>query len=218
MSIAKRLGGFYDANVGKNSDNPTPDAYIFSKLLFTNAVGCVDIVCRVNQYNTLAIFQTVCYCSFYSSVNHINSKMKITVKRIFKGKSYTIGKLYIDGQYVCDTIEDVVRKLPAKCPDTPKGAMCGCKEKVFAETAIPADSYKVTMEYSPRFKKTLPYLHNVPHFLGVLIHSGNLAEHSSGCIIVGLNKVKGQVVESRATMDKLMGRIKDVKDLTIEII
>lgn len=143
--------------------------------------------------------------------------MKITVKRIFKGESYTIGKFYIDGDYFCDTIEDSVRNLPAKCPDTPKGAMCKCKEKVYSETAIPAGSYKVTMEYSPRFKKTLPYLHNVPHFLGVLIHSGNFAKDSSGCIIVGLNKVKGQVLESRVTMDKLMARIRDAKDITLEI-
>lgn len=143
--------------------------------------------------------------------------MKIKVDRIFKGATYTIGKLYLDGQYFCDTIEDTVRNLPAKCSDTPKGIGCKCKDKVYAETAIPAGTYKVTMEYSPRFKKTLPYLHNVPHFLGILIHTGNDQSHSSGCLIVGRNTVKGKVLESKATMDKLMERIKDEKNIILEI-
>lgn len=143
--------------------------------------------------------------------------MKITVNRIFKGTTYTIGKLYIDGQYFCDTIEDTVRNLPMACPNTPKGQACKCKEKFYAETAIPAGTYKVTMEYSPRFKRTLPCLHNVSHFLGILIHSGNDQTHSAGCLIVGRNTVKGKVLESRATLDKLIERIKDEKNLSLEI-
>lgn len=143
--------------------------------------------------------------------------MKITVNRIFKGPAYTIGKLYIDGQYFSDTIEDTVRDLPATCPDTPKGIGCKCKEKRYGETAIPAGCYKVTMEYSPRFKKKLPCLHNVPHFLGILIHSGNTDADSSGCLIVGKNKVKGMVLESKATLDALLKRIEGQQAITIEI-
>lgn len=143
--------------------------------------------------------------------------MRFYIKRIFKGSSYTIGKLYIDGEFFCDTIEDVVRNLPAVCPNTPHGRDCMCKEKVYARTAIPAGTYKVTMEYSPRFKRRLPYLHDVPHFLGILIHSGNTDADSAGCIIVGRNTVKGKVLESRATLDKLISRIEDEKDITIEI-
>lgn len=143
--------------------------------------------------------------------------MEITVKRTFKGTSYTIGKLYIDGQYFSDTIEDAVRNLPAACPDTPKGRSCKCKEKVYARTAIPAGTYKVTMEYSPRFKRELPYLHDVPHFIGILIHSGNTDADSAGCIIVGRNTVKGKVLESRATLDKLIARIEEEKDITLNI-
>lgn len=143
--------------------------------------------------------------------------MKITIKRIFKGSSYTIGKLYIDGQYFSDTIEDAVRSLPSVCPNTPRGVPCACKAKVDARTAIPAGTYKVTMEYSPRFKRKLPYLHDVPHFLGILIHSGNTEADSGGCIIVGRNTVKGKILESRATLDKLLSRIKDEKEITIEI-
>jgi hypothetical protein len=144
--------------------------------------------------------------------------MKLLVKRIFKGDSYTIGKLYIDGVYFCDTIEDTVRDLPATCPNTPRSVVCTCNEKVYAQTAIPAGAYKVTMEYSPRFKRTLPYLHNVPHFIGILIHSGNDQSHSSGCLLVGRNKVKGKVLESKATLDALLEKISGQKNLTIEIV
>lgn len=143
--------------------------------------------------------------------------MEITVKRTFKGASYTIGKLYIDGQYFSDTIEDAVRNLPAVCPDTPNGRGCRCKEKVYARTAIPAGTYKVTMEHSPRFKRTLPYLHDVPHFLGILIHSGNTDADSAGCIIVGRNTVKGKVLESRATLDRLIAKIEGEKNITFNI-
>ncbi len=144
--------------------------------------------------------------------------MKITVNRIFKGSTYTIGKLYIDGVYTCDTIEDVVRDLPATCPNTPRGIACACKEKVYAETAIPAGTYKVTMEYSPRFKRKLPYLHDVPHFLGILIHNGTDQGHSAGCIIVGKNKIRGKVLESRATLNALLARIEKEKAITITIL
>ena len=144
--------------------------------------------------------------------------MKLTLNRIFKGTTYTIGKLYIDGEYFCDTIEDTVRDLPAACTNTPKWLPCKCKEKIHSETAIPAGNYKVTMEHSPRFKRTLPYLHNVPHFLGILIHNGNDQTHSSGCIIVGKNKAKGKVLESKVTLDALLKRIGDQTEISIEII
>lgn len=143
--------------------------------------------------------------------------MELTLKRTFKGVSYTIGKLYIDGHYFSDTLEDAVRSLPAVCPDTPNGRACTCKEKIYARTAIPAGTYKVTMEHSPRFKRALPYLHDVPHFLGILIHSGNTDADSAGCIIVGRNTVKGKVLESRATLDRLIKRLEGQNPITITI-
>ncbi len=111
--------------------------------------------------------------------------MKLTLNRKFKGQTYTIGDLSIDGKFFCNTIEDVVRELPATCPDTSCGRSCTCAEKVYAKTAIPAGTYKVTLQYSPRYKKKMPYLHDVPHFLGILVHSGNTEVDSAGCIIVG---------------------------------
>lgn len=143
--------------------------------------------------------------------------MNLTLNRIFRGPDYTIGKLYIDGQYFCDTLEDPVRTLPASCPDTSRGTPCTCPEKVYARTAIPARTYQITLQYSPRFKRPLPLLHDVPHFLGVLIHSGNTAGDSSGCILVGHNKVKGKVLESRAASDRLNALLGKVSEITISI-
>lgn len=144
--------------------------------------------------------------------------MKLTLKRKFIGPDYTIGDLLIDGTFFCNTVEDVVRQLPATCPNTTKGRNCSCKEKVYAETAIPLGTYRVTIEYSPRFKRRLPYLHDVPHFIGILIHSGNTAKDSAGCIIVGFNTVKGKVTNSRATSDKLNAILAKEKDITIQIV
>lgn len=143
--------------------------------------------------------------------------MKLLLKRKFKG-TYTIGDFYIDGVLFCNTIEDETRTLPPLCSDTMQGIGCRCKEKKYAQTAIPCGTYKVTMTYSPRFKRLLPYLHNVPHFLGILIHSGTTEGDSAGCIIVGKNSVKGKVTESRVTLDKLIAILSKEKDVTIEIV
>lgn len=113
--------------------------------------------------------------------------MKMTLKRIFKGNQYTIGKLYIGGEYFCDTLEDAVRP-----------------EKIKNETAIPAGTYDVILNMSNRFKKILPLLLKVPNYEGVRIHSGNTKEDTSGCILVGENKVKGQVINSKQKMNELM--------------
>ena len=143
--------------------------------------------------------------------------MNLTLNRIFRGPDYTIGKLYIDGHYFCDTLEDPVRTLPASCPNTSEGILCACPETVYARTAIPAGTYKVTMQFSPRFKRVLPLLHDVPHFLGVLIHSGNDPGDTAGCILVGHNKVKGKVLESRAVSDKLNALLEKENEMTITI-
>lgn len=144
--------------------------------------------------------------------------MKLTLKRKFLGDKYTIGDLFIDDKIFCNTIEDTVRELPVTCPYTFKGQSCKCKGKIYAETAIPAGIYAVTMEYSPRFKRKLPLLHNVPHFIGILIHPGVDQTSSAGCLIVGNNTIMGKVTESRATSDKLNIILSKEKHITIEII
>ena len=67
-------------------------------------------------------------------------------------RSYTIGKLYMNDKLFCDTIEDRARLLPNLCQNTSSNRNCKCKEKVATETAIPAGTYRVTMEYSPKLR------------------------------------------------------------------
>lgn len=129
------------------------------------------------------------------------------LKRRFKS-SYTIGSLFIDDVYFCDTLEDQVRALPANCPNTPQGRGCDCKEKIFGETAIPEGRYNVILRHSPKFKRTLPAVENVPHFLGILFHAGTTEADSHGCILVGENKIKGRLINSRATEAKLIEILK----------
>lgn len=143
--------------------------------------------------------------------------MEIEIERLYRKATYTIGKLYIDGIYFCDTLEDRVRELPAECPDTSAGRPCRCAGKVYSSTAIPSGRYKVTMEYSPKFGRILPYLHNVPHFTGILIHSGNTEADSAGCILVGRNTVPGRVRDSRDTLRRLTELLMKEKNITISI-
>lgn len=133
--------------------------------------------------------------------------MKIRLERKFLG-DYTIGKLYINGVYFCDTLEDKVRNLSKEA-------------KINGETAIPYGTYQIIVNKSPKFKRELPRLLNVPHFDGILIHRGNYPTDSSGCILVGENKIKGSLINSTKYEIKLVEIIKQAllkKEVTIEIV
>lgn len=138
--------------------------------------------------------------------------MKLTLKRIALRPTYTIGKLYIDGKYFCDTCEDKVR-------DANKNGVFDEEKKVYGITAIPYGTYKVILSMSNRFKRVLPLLLDVPEFSGIRIHSGNSADDSLGCILVGENKQVGKVLNSRKTEQKLMKILKETdEDIEIEIV
>ena len=124
--------------------------------------------------------------------------MNITLNRIAKKSKYTRGKLYIDGEYFCDTIEDADRGLTQTMTDAQIKS-----KKVYGQTAIPTGTYRVIISYSNKFKRQMPLLLNVPGFLGIRIHSGNTEKDTEGCLIVGKNKVVGKVIESKDTYNKL---------------
>lgn len=117
--------------------------------------------------------------------------MELLLKRIAKKDTYTIGKLYINGDYFCDTLEDKDRGL--KQSDSLSYIQ---KIKVQEETAIPSGKYEIIVNYSPKFKRNLPRLLNVPGFSGILIHRGNTSKDTAGCILIGENKVVGKVINS----------------------
>ena len=129
--------------------------------------------------------------------------VEILVKREYKKKDYTIGKMYIDGEYFCETLEDTDRGL------TQIMTLSEIKEvKEYGCTAIPTGRYPIAYTYSPRFKKHLPLLLNVPAFEGVRIHSGNTHKDTDGCILLGENKAVGKVFNSRKTMDEFLRVLK----------
>ena len=154
--------------------------------------------------------------------------MKLTVIRKYKKETYTIGELRIDGTYFCSTLEDKDRGLKQSDPIPAILA-----KKVYGETAIPVGTYKVLMNvvshkysaiawYKSLCGGKLPRLDAVPAFNGVLIHPGNTALDCLGCILVGENKIKGKLINSRATFAKLYAKLKEASDkreaITIEIV
>ena len=135
--------------------------------------------------------------------------MEIEIKRIARKEGYTIGRMYINGTKVCDTLEDTDRGLKSEMSLNEIKA-----KKVKGATAIPAGVYDVTMMIrSPRFSTVsfykklcdgfLPRLVSVPGYEGVLIHCGNTAADTDGCILVGENKAVGKVVNSQAIFSRL---------------
>lgn len=135
--------------------------------------------------------------------------MEIKVKRIAKKATYTIGRLYVNGKYVSDTIEDKDRGLT---DDMPLELIK--TKKVYGETAIPTGTYKLDMNtVSPKFKDRswakpyggkVPRLLNVKGFDGILVHPLNKASESWGCVGVGKNTIVGMVTDSTNTFKKLM--------------
>lgn len=130
--------------------------------------------------------------------------MELKLTRIAKRDTYTIGKLYIDDKYFCDTIEDKDRGLNQSMPVNDIK-----KKKVYGETAIPTGTYKIIIDYSAKFKKNMIHILDVPGYSGIRIHTGNTANDSLGCIIVGQNKVVGKVINSKTTYDKLFPIIQE---------
>ena len=136
--------------------------------------------------------------------------MEITLRRIAKKEAYTIGRLYINGCPVCDTLEDTDRGLSAAMSER-----AILLKKIPSKTAIPTGEYLVTMNVSsPKFGSKafyrklcggrLPRLLDVPGYSGVLIHCGNTAADTDGCILVGENKEVGRVLKSQSVFTTLM--------------
>lgn len=130
--------------------------------------------------------------------------MKLQLQRLYFRPDYTIGKLYLNDKYLCDTLEDTYRDLSKE-------------QKVAGATAIPIGVYKVVLSYSNRFKEVLPELLNVPYFEAIRIHAGNFAKDTWGCILVGENKIKGGLINSRKALDNLIVKLQDLQDISITI-
>lgn len=127
--------------------------------------------------------------------------MKIVVKRLHFTDKSTISELSIDGTFECYVLEDVEREI-----------------KIQGKTAIPKGTYKIGFRYSPHFKKIVPWLLNVPNYLFILIHWGNTALDTEGCLLVGKTRSLDFVGESKKAFQSLFAKLQDAKDeITITI-
>lgn len=139
--------------------------------------------------------------------------MNLLLKREEFTNESTIGSLYINGKFFCYTLEDFDRDKNKDGDLNDAG-----ETKVFGLTAIPRGKYKVIIDYSPTFKKSLPKVLNVPGFEGIRIHNGNTAAHSNGCILLGSSKSKNFVGNSVNTLKSFMSIIAKEKSVEIEIV
>lgn len=122
------------------------------------------------------------------------------IRKEFTDKS-TIGEMFLDGEFFCYTLEDVIREV-----------------KVYGETAIPYGRYKVIVNMSNRFKVLMPLLIDVPGFEGVRIHKGNKAIETHGCLLVGLSKDKDFIGMSKIAFEKLMKRLEGQNNIYLTIV
>ena len=144
--------------------------------------------------------------------------MQLTLVRADRQPGYTVGSLFINGEFFCYTLEDTDRYLTQDMSlDEIKS------KKVYGKTAIPKGVYTVDMNtVSPKFKDRewakpydgkLPRLVGVPGYEGVLIHVGNTAEDTLGCILVGANHFNGKLTNSTVTFHRLMTMLTNSKEL-----
>ena len=132
--------------------------------------------------------------------------MELTLLRTKLLPTHTIGQLYINKEFFCFTLEDVVREQPGVPVE---------KWKIKHETAIPEGTYEIKLIDSPKYGPNSPWLQDVPGFTEILIHAGYNADHTSGCILVGSQLDKNNLINpwtTRATRDDLRLRMKAAAD------
>ena len=131
--------------------------------------------------------------------------MNLTLKRLNLTPNYTEGELYVNGVYFCKTLEDTNRDL------NKNGQFDNNEKKVYGETCIPCGKYKVILSYSPKFKRELPEILEVPDFQGIRIHRGNKISDTLGCILCGEKVKNGYLSNSTPYEIKLVELFKQAK-------
>lgn len=157
--------------------------------------------------------------------------MEIVLDRKYKKDAYTIGTITIDGEYICNSLED---KDYGFTKATPVSKIKETKAAHPKAVAIPAGIYEVSVQYYRGFATThpwynttscrgrIPCLVDVPGYSGILIHCGSNAGHTSGCILVGYNTIRGGLTNSKKAFvnicDRIMAAAKKGEKVYINII
>jgi hypothetical protein len=116
--------------------------------------------------------------------------MNLLLQRLPSEEKRTHGDLYVDGQWFCYTLEDVVRPV-----------------KIHGETAIPAGVYPVTLEKSPRFGPNTISVHKVENFKHIRVHGGNTENNTEGCPLVGMERTDTGIRNCKPALDELKQEI-----------
>lgn len=118
--------------------------------------------------------------------------MILTLKRKWLTDKSTIGELFVDGDFECFILEDVLRAPGVK---------------IKGKTAIPAGRYEIILNHSNRFKVVMPLLLRVPMFDGIRIHPLNTPEQTEGCLGPGLTRGENFVGQSRVAYSRLFNKL-----------
>lgn len=135
--------------------------------------------------------------------------MIVKIIRRWKRADYTVSEVWIDGEkQPYNALEDTDRGLYQAMSVADITA-----KKVYGKTAIPTGTYNCIYTWSSRFRRMLPLIENVRGFTGIRIHAGNTAKDTEGCILLGENKQRGMVLNSRATLEKFIAKLKTAWDI-----
>lgn len=139
--------------------------------------------------------------------------LQVFINRLWKKEEYTIGRIYVNGEMFCNSLEDKDRGLQQGMPiGTLK------KMKVQDETAIPTGTYRLRVTYSPKFKRKLIEVVDVPAFTGIRFHRGANASHSSGCVLTGMNTIKGGLTDGAKYEEELTKKVEAANEAFLTVI
>jgi hypothetical protein len=134
--------------------------------------------------------------------------IQLRLERVIKTDSYTIGNLYINDEFFCNTLEHICRIVNNDC-----------SLKIYGKTAIPEGTYDIELEWWPKHNNFYPHIKNVPCFEGILMHGGTTVNDSEGCILMGEQaREPGTIHNCRIYQDLLNEKIKDEPEVKITIL
>ena len=125
--------------------------------------------------------------------------IQLKLERVIKTDTYTIGNLSIDDEFFCNVLEDTCRIVDNDC-----------SMKIYGQTAIPEGTYDVELIWWKKHHNFYPHIKDVPCFIGIMIHGGNTAKDTEGCLLVGEQKTEpGTIGNCAVYMDLLREKLKD---------
>lgn len=128
--------------------------------------------------------------------------MKIDVIRTYYSENYTKGLIFVNDVFFGYTLEPQKKAT---------------NETSFLNRCIDTGTYIAEYEYSPKFKKHLIELKNVPNHTEIKIHAGNFRKDTRGCILMGRRSDVGCVLDSKIMVDMLNMVARDAKNVREKI-